>query len=283
LNVLEIWMMRRDIWGSVWKSYHTDADFRKEAAEAHGTFVGLFAQVFSSSEIAQNLSQLDAAKILTDPDSQRMLRKWKEDLRTSGAFLDAEAKAGVQSLTVDIEAATTLFKANIRDDDRHLDLAPDELSGPPEDFLATHKPDPKTGKIRIASDQADTVPLRVYCLSQETRKKVWYLRQCKGSPQNEAILKRLLRLRHQQAKLLGFSSWAERQLPENMLKTRDAAYAFLQTAFEAVETSSETEKNGIAQLLKSQGYGELHPWNLTFGIELLRKERLQGFDIKSTR
>jgi thimet oligopeptidase len=68
-----------------------------------------------------------------------------------------------------------------------------------------------------------------------------------------------------------------------MVKNSEAALQFLQTAFEAIELQADEEKAEVAEILKSKGHGKLNPWDLSFGLILLKKERLQGFDVKTTR
>lgn len=283
LDELNAFESLEDVWGPLWKGYHPDPMFRKEAENAEQAFKVLIAEVMASSEIAYNLAQFEVAVTLVEPDSQRFLKAWKTDMRKAGAFLDVEAKAAVQRLTVDIAAEITLFLNNIRNDNRYLDFSPEDLKGLPEDFLATDVPNPETGMIRIAANHADAFPILDFCLSQETRKKVHYSVWCRGSPQNEAVLKRLLELRQQKASLLGYTNWAEYQLDQTMMKTPDAAFAFLQTAFEAVKPSSDREKAEASEVFKSQGYGILKPWDLKFGVQLLKEKRCGGFDIKDTR
>jgi thimet oligopeptidase len=283
LNAFEILMKRGDIWGHVWKSYQPDPVFRKEAEDAEVARGTMKAKVMASSEIAYNLAKFESTVALHDADSQRFLRMWKRDMRKAGAFLNMDAKAAVQRLTIEIEAESRIFLRNIRDDHRYLDMTPEDLRGLPNDFLASHPPNPETGLIRITSNRVDTRPILDFCVSQEARKKVYYLAHGKASPQNEAVLKRLLDLRYQKAALLGFSSWAEYQLEDNMMKTPEAASTFLQTAFESLKQSSDREKTEIAHLLKSNGHGDLNPWDLRFGVGLLKKKRMEGFEVKATR
>nr|GFD58666.1 hypothetical protein [Tanacetum cinerariifolium] len=39
----------------------------------------------------------------------------------------------------------------------------------------------------------------------------------------------------------------------------------------------------VAELLEQKGHGNLKPWDLNFGVQLLKKERCGGFDVKGTQ
>lgn len=276
-------MGRTEVKGHVWKTYHPDPTFRREGEEAERAFAAQAAKLQTSSEIANNLSLFETAGMPADDDSRRLLREWKRAMKQGGAYLEENAKVTVQDLTVSIQDEITHFLNNIRDDDRHLELSPEALVGLPEDFLSTHPPDPETGMIRITSKFADVRPVLEFCLSKETREKVFHMIQSIASPHNEAVLKRLLGLRQQKAKLLGYGSWAEYQLEGTMIKSSEAALQFLGNVFEAIELQADEEKAEVAQILKSQGHGDLDPWDLSFGLTLLKKQRLHGFDMKATR
>jgi thimet oligopeptidase len=283
INDFDMLTRRSDIRGVVWKAMHPDAAFRDEAEKAKQAFTALSSQVVSSSAIADNLSKYEKAAMPFENDTKRLLEEWKRDLRKGGAYLDSEGKERVKQLTVAIQAAMDEYEDNVRNDTRHLEFDAEQLKGVPDDYLVSHPVDPTTGKIHIASKNADVIPLMEYCQVQATREKVFRFRQTKASPTNEAVLKRLLDLRFTKANLLGYKDWADYQLDNTMAKTTEAVLNFLEEAHDAVKGRAEREKAQIVHLLKEQEGVEAQPWDLSYGTTLLKTHLLPGFDPKDAR
>lgn len=177
----------------------------------------------------------------------------------------------------------TEFEENIRNDDRQLALSIEELKGVPDDYLAIHPVNKTDGKVHVFGKSADLAPILAYCQIQSTRERAKRLAMTMGSPENEAVLKRLLDLRRQKANLLGYTDWSHYQLESTMVKSPVAVVDFLDNVFEAVKPRAEREKAQIAKLLKEQEQIVFKPWDLDYGVSRLKSHLFPGFDAKNAR
>lgn len=83
---------------------------------------------------------------------------------------------------------------------------------------------------------------------------------------------RLAQVRAEQAKLLGFASFAAWQLQDQMAKTPDAAFAFMRNIVPAARARAEREAAAIQQTIDSQqGNFTLAAWDWNFYAEQVRR------------
>ncbi|MCW1972457.1 UNVERIFIED_ORG: peptidyl-dipeptidase Dcp [Pantoea agglomerans] len=87
-----------------------------------------------------------------------------------------------------------------------------------------------------------------------------------------ALVLRLAQVRAEQAKLLGFASFAAWQLQDQMAKTPDAAFAFMRNIVPAARARAEREAAAIQQTIDSQQENfTLGTWDWNFYAEQVRR------------
>ncbi|CCF09611.1 dipeptidyl carboxypeptidase II [Pantoea ananatis LMG 5342] len=87
-----------------------------------------------------------------------------------------------------------------------------------------------------------------------------------------ALVLRLAQVRAEQAKVLGFASFAAWQLQDQMAKTPDAAFAFMRNIVPAARARAEREAAAIQQTIDSQqGDFTLGAWDWNFYAEQVRR------------
>lgn len=283
LNKLHLLGDLSDARGEIWRDMHPDPVMREEAQVADKAFVDLYSEIFSSSGIASNLSKLEEEGSIAEADSKRFEKIWKEDLRLGGAYLSEASKAEVKRLSREIAECTDEFEDNIRNDPIRLQLSVEELVGLPDDYLRNRTIDPSTQKVTISTKAADVSPIQDYCQVQATREKFFRFICNEAAPANEDVLKRLLRLRHKKAIVLGCSNSAELDLQDTMAKTPAEVARFLDEVHDAVKPRAEKEKSALIELLKQKEGIDAQPWDILYGKALLKSHLLSGFDPKIAR
>ncbi len=88
------------------------------------------------------------------------------------------------------------------------------------------------------------------------------------------LIVKLAAVRAQQAQLLGFSSFAEWKLQDQMAKTPDAALAFMRAIVPAATARAKREAADIQALIdQQQGGFALEPWDWLFYAEQVRRAK----------
>src|SRR5690606_5549532 len=120
------------------------------------------------------------------------------------------------------------------------------LKGLPADYIESHKPNEK-GEIIITTNYPDYIPFMSYADSTELRKKLYIASRARGDKNNGEVLKQILALRAEKAKLLGYANWADYATEDKMMKSGKNAAKFIERV---VKTAQKRAKRDYAELLR---------------------------------
>ena len=114
------------------------------------------------------------------------------------------------------------FTVNIGASTGKLELKPSQLAGLPPEYVQNHPV--KDGKVVVTTDYPDYFPFVTYAKDRRAALDLYVLFTNRGGEENVKLLDRLLMLRHEKAKLLGYATWADYAIEPRMAKTpRDRA------------------------------------------------------------
>lgn len=219
------------------------------------------------------------------PEQQRLTwKRWNAFVR-AGAKLDPAAKARVAQINGELAQAFTSFSQNLLADETDYVLylkTEAELRGLPEDVraaaaaAATERNRP--GEFAILNTRSSMDPFLTYSERRDLREKVWrtfYSRGDNGDAHdNNALIRKILKLRAERAKLLGYPTHAHWRLEAAMAKTPDAAMALMMRVWpSAIARVAEevAEMQAIADAEK--GGVKIEPWDYRFYAEKVRTAR----------
>ena len=126
--------------------------------------------------------------------------------------------------------------------------------------------------------------LMMYCSNSETRKKMYYEygHKCNGGEfSNIDIMKKILDLRKEKAKLLGFKSYNEFVLSNRMAKEEKNVYNLLDMIREKALIKAKKDYNELLEFVQNnvdKNITKLQKWDLSYYIEKYKKYK---FDINS--
>lgn len=227
----------------------------------------------------------DAFKSLS-AQKQRVLEKALLDFRLSGAELPNEEKAKLQAIGEQSAQLTQAFSEHLLDatNNYHLDL-PDttRLSGIPDSVLALYKAQAEAAGIegyRITLQYPSYLPLMKYAEDRELRHDVFYAFSTRASElgpkeiDNGPLISKILHLRYQEAKLLGFDTYADVSLVKKMAPSPSAVTAFLRDLASRSKPYAERDNEELKTFAKNElGLESLEPWDRAYASEKLREAR----------
>lgn len=109
---------------------------------------------------------------------------------------------------------------------------------------------------------------------REQMQRAYVSRNQAGEHANGDILLDILKLRAQQAALLGYNTYADYMLDNRMAKTPAAVFEFLEQIWPLALKRSEEEQTDLQALLEQDHPGEtLQPWDWWYYTEQLRAQR----------
>ena len=157
----------------------------------------------------------------------RLLAHTLRDFRRNGLELDAKGQARVREINEELTKLGQDFDANLAASHLSLDATPAQLDGLPKEWLASHKPDP-AGKIQISTDYPDYFPVLTYAKDRKVALDLYKLFENRAADKNVGVLDRILLIRNEKAKLLGYPTWADYVLEPRMAKDAKTVATFLE-------------------------------------------------------
>ncbi|MCU7873205.1 MAG: oligopeptidase A [Candidatus Thiodiazotropha sp. (ex Lucinoma borealis)] len=246
-----------------------------------------------ATEIGQNRQLCDAYKRVKDQADlnqaqQQLLHNALLDFRLSGVDLDQKKKQRFKEISQELSRLTTKFEENLLDATHAWNkLISDQaaLQGLPESALALAKQTAaqrdQTGWL-LTLDFPSYLPVMTYADDRQLRQEVYQAFATRASDKgpdagqwdNSEGMEQLLKLRHEQAQLLGFTNYAERSLARKMAATTDQVMTFLTDLAERSHAQAEQELKELQVFAETEfGIKDLQAWDIGYYSEKLRQQR----------
>ncbi|UQN05980.1 M3 family metallopeptidase [Deinococcus sp. QL22] len=176
----------------------------------------------------------DAGRAL-DPVRARHLKLTIDEFRREGADLPAQQKDRLMALNTQLAQITNEFSKNVLDSTAAFELyvSTERLAGVPQRVLDATRADAEThGKEghRLTLHMPVVEPILTYADDRELRRELWEASQSTGVQEgrdNRPLVRDILKLRREQARLLGFRDFADYVLEDRMTGGGDVPLKFL--------------------------------------------------------
>jgi thimet oligopeptidase len=218
---------------------HPDKAVRDAAKECEPKVEHLTTGLYLDAALASVLKAYAAKDEKLEGEKARLLKDTLRDFRRNGLELSADDQVKLRALNKEITELGQTFGTNIAASTGKISIAPQQLEGLPKEYVANHPV--KDGKVEITTDYPDFFPFMTYAKDRKAALDLYVLFENRGGDANVKILDRLIDLRNQKAKLLGYSTWADYQTEPRMAKTAGTVRDFLAHVREAVKAPAKAE------------------------------------------
>ena len=197
-----------------------------------------------------------------------------------GALLNKADKAALLEIDTKLGLAQVKFNSNLLADNKAFKLTitdKKDLAGLPQSVIdAAASEDGKSWVFTL--DKPSCIPFLQYADNRELREKVYKAYYGRGDNNNEndnkTVIKEILQLRQQKAKLLGFESFAHYVLDEKMAKRPDAALELLNSIYKPAVKRAAEERAELQKIADREKAGiKIEGWDWFYYTEKLRKEK----------
>lgn len=200
-----------------------------------------------------------------------------EDMRLEGLHLTKEKRDQLKEIKKELSELSHAFGENIQEDQSVLWVDRSFLKGLSEDFIKTVQKD-EGGLCRIGCDYPTYFTVMKSCQNTELRKDLYRLFMNRAYPKNDEILSKMIAKRDELAKIIGFKSFADYQLSNEMVKNPEAADAFLnELSFKAkgkIDKEIELIKNVFPNIEYSND-GKIYPWDALYVQEKILSQNFK--------
>ncbi|HEY8095709.1 MAG TPA: M3 family metallopeptidase, partial [Methylobacter sp.] len=251
-----------------------------------------------STEMGQNEALFKAYRFIADSDEfatldiaqQKIIRNALRDFKLSGIDLDNEKKQRYKEISQELSALASNYEENLLDATNawsKLIRDEEDLAGLPESALAQAK---QTAESHNESGWMITlqfpsyISVMTYADNRKLRREHYEAFATRASDlgphaeqwDNSENMEKILALRHEKARLLGFNNYAELSLATKMAEKPDDVTHFLE---DLADRSWRHARKDLAELREfaKQHYGinDLQSWDMAYFSEKMRQHFYQ--------
>ncbi len=261
---------------------HPDATFRDHATEMVRKASAVQTALSLNRDVYHALASLDVSN--ADPATQYYVKRQLLEFRLAGVDKDDAARAQLKKLNDELTEEQSAFDRNISDDQKKVEVTdPKQLDGLPQDYIDRHKPGPDR-KIYITTNYPDAFPVFKFSKSDDLRRRLSLAFDTRAYPTNKDVLEKMMKTRYEIATLLGYSSWADYNAADKMIKTGDNIADFIQKVDSAARPIAQRE---FAMLLAEKrktdpGANDIWDYEVPYLNEQVRRAQF-NFDSQLVR
>ena len=241
-------------------------------------------QRFQTTEEAARLSGARA----------RFFTKTLDAFRRHGAELEETAKDRLRSIDRELAEATTKFSENVLDATNAFELILTEekdLAGLPPTAIQAARASAQArgvGGWRFTLQAPSYTAVMTYLDRRDIREHVYraFVTRAAAPPfDNRELLRRILALRREKARLLGYRNFADFALADRMARDGETAQQFLERLRQRTEPRFHAENRELEEFrrsLEGPHAPPLQPWDVAYYAEKMRRA-LFDFDEEQLR
>ena len=215
-----------------------------------------------------------------DEEQSIVLENYYKAFVRGGALLNEADKATLLDIDTKLGLAAIKFGNNLLADNKAFKLVitdKEQLKGLPQDVIDAAVNEDGSSWV-FTLDKPSCIPFLQYADNRELREKVYKAYYGRGdnnnANDNKEVIKEILQLRQQKAKLLGFETYAHFVLDEKMAKTPEAALELLNSIWEPAVKRAKEERAELQKIADREGAGiKIEGWDWFYYTEKLRKEK----------
>jgi peptidyl-dipeptidase Dcp len=278
------------VYYGIWRSNLSSKEFRAIQKELVPKFSEL------NSKITQNKNLFNRVKTvydnsLKDPlevDQQRVVQLTYDSFAMNGAELDTISKERYAAINKELSSLYTQFSSNLLNDEENYPtfFSQDQLSGLSESYIksaaSAAKNQGKPDLYAVVNTRSSMAPFLTFADDRSLRKEVWSKYISRGDNgdkfDNNQLVIKILQLRQERVKLLGYNNFAQWRLQNRMAKNPENALGLLKAVWPAA-IARVVEEVADMQVIADADNITIEPWDYRYYAEKVRKKK---FDLDST-
>lgn len=218
-------------------------------------------------------------------EQKKLLEETYKSFVRGGANLDAEQQARLRELNSEISMLQLTFGQNMLKETNAFQLIvdnKDDLAGLPESLIMNAEVAARSagleGKWLFTLHNPSVMPFLQYADNRALREKIFKGYINRGNNGNDAdnkdVVLKLITLRLEKAKLMGYDNYASFVLEDRMAKTPEQVYALLDEIWKPALAKAKDELADINTEIKKEGGNfEAEGWDWRYYFEKAKKAK----------
>jgi Zn-dependent oligopeptidase len=208
-------------------------------------------------------------------EDAKLLFETMRDYRRAGLDLPKTKRDEVERMRKELSRLATDFESNVTKAEKAVKFTKADLEGVPDDVLAQIKTGDDEYTV-MANVTWHYLMVEENARREETRKKLQFERNNLARTENIPLLEKILPLRDDIAKALGYKSWADYQTEVKMVKNAQTAIDFLEKLSTGLQPKYDAELAEFRALkVKETGdpNTQIHIWDWRYFSNQLKKQK----------
>jgi len=212
------------------------------------------------------------------------IEKIIENFERSGIQLPEERRRKLNVLFQDSQKYQAELDQNISTMVTTVEVTKEALDGLSEDFVASLSKSPSDLYI-LTLDYPVYFTVMENCTNQETRKRMYRAFNNRGYPENDTILSELITTRTEIAQALGYKTYADYNIANQMAKSYTTVVHFLNDLLARLETKLTKEYEILEKEASELGISlspdnKFYPWDIAFISNSYKKRNFNLDEVK---
>ena len=210
-------------------------------------------------------------------EQQKVLENEIRDFKLGGCGLNDELKKKLEAINLELSELSKKFSQNLLDATNEWEMILEDFEDVkeiPESDLEASKFTDKDGitKYKFTLQMPSYIAYTTYGTNREKREEI-YKAYCTRAPQNGKLIERILKLREQEAKILGFNNYAKLSLATKMAKSESDVINFLYKLAEYSQDKAKNELQEVKEFASNDGLADLKSYDLAYYSQKLKEAK----------
>jgi len=241
-------------------------------------------EITFNEALFKRIAAVHDARDKLKPEQKRLVERIYDRFVRLGAKLDATQKAQLSKYNAELATAFTDFNAKVLADENTwivLDSEAD-LAGLPPQMVSSYRNAAEErklpGKWAVVNTRSSVDPFLTFSTRRDLREKVWRAFVTRGdhgdANDTKATIVKIVKLRAERAKLLGFASHANFRMDDTMAKDPKAAMDLMMKVWAPAVARVHEDVADMQKVADGEGQKiTIEPWDYRFYAEKVRKAR----------
>ena len=279
------------VYWSVWSGNESTPAFREVQSVLAPVLAAHFSSIDQNQALYKRVAafQESAEGQALSPELARLLQQHVDRFTRNGATLEGAAAKRYTEIQEELADLQTQFSANLlADEEGYVTyLNESQLDGLPQTVVAAAAQAASdrghSGEWAITNTRSSMSPFLTYATDRTLRERVWrnyYSRgDNRGEHDNVPLIPKILKLRDERVKLLGFKNYGQWRLDNRMAKTPERAEALMMRLWPAAIAKVGREVADMQALADEEQTSKgapaitIEPWDYRFYAEKVRRAK----------
>jgi peptidyl-dipeptidase Dcp len=268
-------------------SANTSEEMQKLAKEMAPVLSKHYDDILMNGQLFDRIYKvfMGRGKIELTPEQSMLLEKTYKHFVRAGALLNDSKKARLRELNEQLSVLSLQFGQNLLAETNAFKLVIDDkadLAGLPQSLIDAAAEKAKKsgmdGKWVFTLQNPSVMPFLQYSEKRELRHKIWEAYQNRSNNNNandnKALIVKIIQLRTERSQLLGYATYANYVLDENMAKVPSNVYQLLYKLWNPALKVAKREAADMQQMINAEGNTfQLEAYDWRYYAEKVRKAR----------